>query len=375
MEKNTKNTGLEGVIAGVSSICAVDEKTGNMTYWGYDLEELAEKASFEEVVYLLLIGNLPNPQQLAAFSDDLSQNRAIPSFLFDLYKTFPYKTDPMDILRTYVSIVGTHDPDIRDSSLDGLKRKAVRLTAQIPTMIASIYRLRGGMAILEPKAGLSHVENFFAMLTGNLPDPLVEKAMNVSLILYAEHEFNASTFSARVTASTLSDFYSGITSAIGTLKGSLHGGANERVMEMLLQVGEESKAEKWVRKALGRKQRIPGFGHRVYKNGDARSRVIERYSKALGEKTGQTKWYNMSKTIERVVKGEKGLFPNLDFYSASTYYMMGLPIPLYTPIFVMSRVVGWAAHIIEQQSNNRLIRPRSAYNGPPQREFVPIDQR
>jgi len=231
------------------------------------------------------------------------------------------------------------------------------------------------MAVLEPKAGLSHVENFFAMLTGNLPDPLMEKAMNVSLILYAEHEFNASTFSARVTASTLSDFHSAITSAIGTLKGPLHGGANERVMEMLLQVGEESKAEKWVRNALSKKQRIPGFGHRVYKSGDARSRVIERYSKALGEKTGQTKWYNMSKTIERVVKEEKGFFPNLDFYSASTYYMMGLPIPLYTPIFVMSRVVGWAAHVIEQQSNNRLIRPRSAYTGPAQREFVPIDQR
>jgi citrate synthase len=367
--------GLEGIIAGESSICEVDEETGNMTYWGYDLEELAERASFEEVIYLLLKGDLPNRQQLDVFSNELCKNRTIPTSLFDLYKTFPYKTDPMDILRTYVSIVGIHDPETCDTSPEGLKRKALRLTAQIPTMIASIYRLRGGMTIFEPKAGVSHVENFFAMLTGNLPDPLVEKAMNVSLILYAEHEFNASTFSARVTASTLSDFYSAMTSSIGTLKGSLHGGANERVMEMLLQIGEESKAEKWIRNALAKKQRIPGFGHRVYKNGDARSRVIERYCKALGEKTGQTKWYNMSKTIERVVKEEEGFFPNLDFYSASTYYMVGLPIPLYTPIFVMSRVVGWAAHIIEQQSNNRLIRPRSVYIGPSSKPFVSLEQR
>jgi citrate synthase len=375
VESDSYRLGLEGVVAGISSICSVDEANGRLRYRGYDLEELAEKASFEEVVYLLLRGELPSRAALASFTEELFRQRSIPPALFELYQTLPCKADPMDILRTSVSLLGILDPDAADRSPEGLHRKALRLTAQIPTLIASSFRIRGGMAPLEPKTDLSHVQNFFAMLTGSPPDPWVERAMNVSLILYAEHEFNASTFAARVTASTLSDFHSAITTAIGTLKGPLHGGANERVMEMLLEIGEVSRAEGWVREALSRRQRIPGFGHRVYKKGDSRSPVIQRYSRELGERMGQPTWYAISQVIERIMGEEKGLFPNLDFYSASTYYVMGLPIPLYTPIFVMSRVVGWGAHVIEQQGDNRLIRPRSAYRGPDPRPFVPLDQR
>jgi citrate synthase len=376
MSNQTYKAGLEDVIAGVSEICFIDGDEGRLVYRGYDIHDLVNhQATFEEVVYLLWHGELPNKEQLDAITKDLKENRELHPELVNLLKSLPKDSTPMEVLRTVVSAASMYDPDNKDNSREANIRKATRLVAQIPTIVAYNERLRKGLDVIPPKKDNSLAENFLYMLTGKQPNPLEARAFNIALILHADHEWNASTFAARVTAATLSDMYSAITSAIGTLKGPLHGGANEQVMRMLLEIGEPEKAEEWVKNALANKQKIMGFGHRVYHTEDPRATHLRQMSKELGEREGQTKWFEMSQIIEKVVHEQKGLYPNVDFYSASTYYVMGIDVEIYTPIFACSRISGWTAHVLEQYSNNRLIRPRADYVGVKRRTYVPIEQR
>lgn len=364
--------GLEGVLAGESAVCDVDHDTGGLLYRGYRIEALADQASFEEVAYLLLIGNLPDRKALAQFQKELVAARAVPDPVIRFLQGLPPSSNPMDVLRTAVSLLGIEDPDRDSNDHPANFRKAVRLIAQMPTLLAAFGR-KGPLPLFLPE--LSHAEHLLYLLTGTRPDLFSAKVMNVSLILYAEHEFNASTFAARVTASSLSDMHSAVTSAIGSLKGPLHGGANEAVMKMLLEIGSVEKAEGEIRDRLSRKERIMGFGHRVLKKGDVRSEIIKRYAGELGERKGEKKWFELSSRIEAIMRREKDLYPNLDFYSASAYYLLGLPISFDTPIFVCSRISGWAAHVIEQHDHNRLIRPRCRYTGPRGLTYVPLDNR
>jgi citrate synthase len=376
MSNQTYKAGLEDVIAGVSEICFIDGDEGRLVYRGYDIHDLVNnQATFEEVVYLLWHGELPNKEQLDAITKDLQENRELHPELVNLMKSLPKESTPMEVLRTVVSSASMYDPDSQDNSREANIRKATRLVAQIPTIVAYNERLRKGLDVIPPKKDNSLAENFLYMLTGNQPNPLEARAFNIALILHADHEWNASTFAARVTAATLSDMYSAITSAIGTLKGPLHGGANEQVMRMLLEIGEPEKAEEWVKNALANKQKIMGFGHRVYHTEDPRATHLRQMSKELGEREGQTKWFEISQIIEKVVHEQKGLYPNVDFYSASTYYVMGIDVDIYTPIFACSRISGWTAHVLEQYSNNRLIRPRADYVGVKRRTYVPLEQR
>jgi 2-methylcitrate synthase/citrate synthase II len=367
--------GLEGVLAGESAICDVDHETGSLLYRGYRIEDLAEQATFEEVAYLLLIGRLPNREELFRFSIDLRRARSLPERVVRIMREIPNSAHPMDALRTAVSMLGIEDPDAGSNDHPENFRKAIRLIAQIPTALAVFHAASKGKRPPAPDPTLSHAANLLYILTGAKPDPFSAKVMEVSLILYAEHEFNASTFAARVTVSSLSDIHSGVTSAIGSLKGPLHGGANEQVMEMLLRIGKLENVERYIGDHLARKERIMGFGHRVLKRGDVRSDIIKRYAKELGEKKKETKWYEMSSRIEEIMSKEKGLFPNLDFYSASAYYLLGLPVQLDTPLFVCSRISGWSAHVIEQLDHNRLIRPRCLYTGPRDLKYVPLESR
>ncbi len=375
MERPAYSPGLESVFAGESSICHVDEEGRGLLYRGYSLEDLARNSTFEEVAYLLLMADLPTEKDLSEFSIRLSQNREIPDQLIKVYKVLPFSAHPMDFLKTGVSILGLYDPELGDNSPQANLRKAIRLIAQMPTLMASSYRIAHGREPIIPDMKLSHASNILYLLTGEIPDEAVAKILDISLILYAEHEFNTSTFCARVTASSLSDIYSAITSAIGTLKGPLHGGANEAVMRMLFEIGEVNRAESWVREALAKKKRIMGFGHRIYKKGDRRSDIMKGLSRRLGEQKGEKRWYEISSIIEEIMLKEKGLYPNLDFYSATAYHLLGLPIELFTPIFVCSRVAGWVAHVIEQHDNNRLIRPRCLYTGPKERTYIPLNER
>jgi citrate synthase len=369
------NLGLEDVVTGPSSICDVNGKTGQLIYRGYDIHDLVKHTTFEEVVYLLWNEDLPNRQQLQELDGQLKANGALPQGVTDLIKSVPQGSPPMDVLRTAVSLLGLYDPDGRDNSIDATRRKAVRLQAQIPTIVATYHRVREKKDIIAPDSSLGIAANLLYMMTGQKPDDYAAKTMDVALILHADHEFNASTFAARVTIATLSDIYDAITSAIGALSGPLHGGANEQVMRMLLQVKDESTADEWIRDALARKARIMGFGHRVYKTDDPRAVELKEMSRELGERTGQPQWFRISDRIQRIMLEEKGLYANVDFYSASAYYVMGIPIDLYTPIFAASRISGWSAHVLEQLANNRLIRPRSDYVGSRDKQVVPIDQR
>jgi citrate synthase len=369
------NLGLEDVVVGPSSVCDVNGKTGQLIYRGYDIRDLVEHTSFEEVVYLLWHEDLPTRSQLEELTRELQGNRSLPQPVSDLVKGVPKGAPPMDVLRTAVSMLGIYDPDGRDNSIEATQRKAVRLTAQIPTIIATLHRSREGQPVVDPDPSLTTAENLLYMMRGERPDEYMARTMDVALNLHADHEFNASTFAARVTIATLSDIYDAITSAIGTLSGPLHGGANEQVMRMLLQVGTEEAADQWIKDALARRARIMGFGHRVYKTDDPRAVVLKEMSRELGERTGQPQWFRISERIQRVMLEEKGLYANVDFYSASAYYVMGIPIDLYTPIFAASRISGWSAHVLEQLGNNRLIRPRSDYVGPRDKQVVPIDQR
>ena len=364
--------GLEGVIAGETAICSIVD---GLSYRGYSIEELARDARFIEVAYLLLEGELPNQEQLADFQSILVESGELPPSVTDLIASIPLHVSAMDVLRTGISAISHFDPQLDDNSREANVAKTLRLLAQIPQLIAARHRLSQGKTPLKPNYELSFSANLLYMLTGKEPPASHERAMEVSLILYAEHEFNASTFTARVVTSTMSDLYSSIAAAVGALKGPLHGGANERVMEVLEEVGSAGRAESWVRDALANKQRIMGFGHRVYKTGDPRAVILKQYCAELAEETGQTELEEIANTIENIVVAEKSLPPNLDWPSARLYHYMGLDVELYTPLFVVSRVLGWAAHVIEQTENNRLIRPRSKYNGPKKREFTPLQKR
>jgi 2-methylcitrate synthase/citrate synthase II len=371
-ETEIYSPGLEGVIAGETAISTVE---GGLRYRGYPVPELCERCSFDEVAYLLLHGDLPKASELAAFQKRVIAARKIPDSLRSLLKALPKDVVPMDVLRSSVSILSHYEPDLNDNSRPANLRKAERLLGQIPVAIAEQYRIAKGLAPVPPRDDLGHAANFLYMLRGTAPTPADTRAFDVSLILYAEHEFNASTFTARVVVSTESDLHSGVVAAIGALKGRLHGGANEKVMDLLLQSGGPATAEQWIRQALARKEKIMGFGHRVYKTGDVRARVLKEFAKQAAQAAKTTQWEEAAEIVERVLEQEKNLFPNLDWPAGRLYYAMGLEVPLYTPFFVASRVTGWSAHIIEQLDKNRLIRPRGRYVGPPVREVRALADR
>jgi len=371
-EAEIYSPGLEGVIAGETAISTTE---GGLRYRGYAVTELAERATFDEVAYLLLYGELPKARELAGFRKRVNAAGSIPDPLRDLLKAVPPGTVPMDALRSAVSILAHFDPDSQDSSPAANLRKSERLLGQIPVIVAEQYRLSKGLAVVPARADLGHAANFLYMLRGTPPSPLHARAFDVSLILYAEHEFNASTFTARVVVSTESDLHAGVTAAIGALKGRLHGGANEKVMDLLLQAGGPDTAEQWIRAALARKEKVMGFGHRVYKTGDVRAQVLKEYARQAAQAAGQTQWETTAEIIEGVLAREKNLFPNLDWPAGRLYHALGLELPLYTPFFVAARVTGWCAHIIEQLGHNRLMRPRARYTGPALRSVVPLPER
>jgi citrate synthase len=373
--------GLEDVVAGESAICYIDGDRGVLSYCGYDIHDLADMdrgVSFEECCFLLWHRRLPNKSELGDLQTQLAAARQLPEPILRAMKSLP-AVDGMDALRTLTSMLGHYDADAALSTPAANYRKAVRLTGQLSSLVATWGRLQAGGGPIDPDPALGHAANFLYLLTGTRPSPLAARAFDVSLVLHADHELNASTFAARVAAATLTDLHSTIVGAIGALKGPLHGGANAAVMKMLLEIGQDAgadRAEAFVRAKLARKEKISGFGHRVYRTEDPRATHLRRFSQAIGEKAGQPQWYAMSERIEHLVKSEKGLNPNVDFYSASMFYSLGIPIDLYTPIFAVSRISGWTAHVLEQYDNNRLIRPRTDYIGPayPQ-QVLPIDQR
>ena len=370
--------GLEDVVATTSAICWLDGDRGVLAYCGYDIHELAEHATFEEVCYLLWHRRLPTRAELGDLQSQLAASRALPEGVLRLMRMLP-PSNGMDALRTITSALGHYDRYANDSSPHAQYRKAVRLTAQIGTAVATWGRLQSGGGVIDPDPVMGHAANFLYMLTGQRPHGVAVRAMDMALVLHADHELNASTFAGRVAAATLTDMYSAVVAAIGALKGPLHGGANADVMKMLLELGQDATAERVdavIRAKLARKEKIPGFGHRVYTTEDPRATHLRQMSRDLGKRAGNTAWFDMSQRIEALVKAEKKLNPNVDFYSASTYHTLGIDLDLYTPIFAVSRISGWTAHILEQYANNRLIRPRAEYTGPtyPQR-FIPVEQR
>ncbi len=372
---STTIDGLEDIVAAHSHICELDGKLGRLTYFGVDIHDLANYASFEETAYLLWHGVLPTKAQLADVKKELQAARSLPKPVSEFMGMLPKTSTPMDVLRTTVSALAMFDPTPDDKSPEANRRRALQLTAVMPTIVATWEHLRNGKKPVEPLADQNHATNFFYMLNGTMPDPAVAKMLDIVLTLHADHELNASTFAARVTAGTLAGMYAAITSAIGALSGPLHGGANEQVMRMLLRIGDVSKTETYLEGALERKERIMGFGHRVYKTEDPRATHLRRMSEELGQRTGESRWYEMSRRIEAYIKEHKGLNANVDFYSASVYYMMGIPIDQDTPIFACSRITGWTSHVLEQYDNNRLIRPRAEYIGPKNVKFLPLEQR
>ncbi|GGH75648.1 citrate synthase 2 [Compostibacillus humi] len=370
----TTTKGLEGVVASQSSISSIIDD--QLTYVGYTIDDLTENASFEEVVYLLWHKKLPNQAELDGFKKELAENMEVPQGIIDHLKSYDVtKVHPMAALRTAVSMLAVYDDEADVMDPEANKRKAIRLQAKIGTIVAAFARIRKGLEPVSPRKDLSYAENFLYMLNGKEPNEIEVEAIDKALVLHADHELNASTFTARVCVATLSDVYSGITAAIGALKGPLHGGANENVMKMLLEIGEEENAIPYVEKKLANKEKIMGMGHRVYRKGDPRAKHLKEMSRQLTKLTGQEKWYNMSVKIEEYIKEKKGLPANVDFYSASVYHCLGIEHDLFTPIFAVSRTSGWLAHILEQYADNRLIRPRAEYVGPGKREFVPIANR
>jgi citrate synthase len=374
----TVRGGLDEVVATSSAICYLDGQRGVLAYRGYDIHELAKWASFEETCFLLWHGRLPNRVELGDLRSELAAARPLPDAILRLMRTLP-AGDGMDALRTLASALAHFEVEQGGNLAQARARTAVRLTAQIGSLVATWGRLSAGGGPIAPDPALGHAANFLYMLNGRRPDATETRALDVALVLHADHELNASTFAGRVTAATLSDLYSAVVAAIGALKGPLHGGANADVMRLLLEIGAEStddRVEEQIRARLARKEKIPGFGHRVYRTEDPRATHLRRMSQEIGKRIGNTRWFEMSQRIEAVVKAEKKLYANVDFYSASTYYMLGIPIDLFTPIFAVSRISGWTAHFLEQYANNRLIRPRAEYTGPayPQR-FVPLEER
>ena len=355
--------GLEGVVATTSTISSIIDDT--LTYVGYNIDDLAEHATFEEVVYLLWHRKLPNKQELETLTEQLAENADIPQQIIDHFKMYPLdQVHPMAALRTAISFLGMYDEEAEAMNPEANYRKAVRLQAKVSTIVAAFSRIRKGLEPVPPRKDLSFAANFLYMLTGKEPDPIAEEAFNKALVLHADHELNASTFTARVCVATLSDVYSGITAAIGALKGPLHGGANEAVMKMLTEIGTLENVETYIHNKLNNKEKIMGFGHRVYRHGDPRAKHLKKISEKLTKLTGEPHWYDMSVKIEEIVTSAKGLPPNVDFYSASVYHSLGIDHDLFTPIFAISRMSGWLSHILEQYENNRLIRPRTEYTGP-----------
>jgi 2-methylcitrate synthase len=367
--------GLEDVIAANSAICDIIGPQGKLTYRGIDIHDLARNSSFEETTYLLWFGSLPTKEALHQFSAELASHRSLPTQVLTLMSDFPRSASPMDALRTALSALAFYDAQAHDASRDANVAKAMRVTAQIATIVAAYEQLRRGREPVHPEKSGSHAENFLRMLFGAEPDPLFVRALDLALILHADHELNASTFAARVTAATLADMYGAIVAAIGALAGPLHGGANEQVMKMLQNVGEPSRAEAYVAEKLEAHQKIPGFGHRVYRTEDPRATHLRQTSKDLGEHIGNLRWYEISRKVEEAVMQQKHLYANVDFYSASCYFTMGIPIDMFTPVFAVSRIAGWTAHVLEQYGDNRLIRPRAEYVGEKDVPYVPIDRR
>jgi citrate synthase len=367
--------GLQGVVIAQSEICSIDGERGKLTYRGYDIHDLAAHSTFEEVVYLLWHGRLPRCDELETLRRELSENRPVAPEILDLLKRLPPPQHPMELLRTLISALSLYDPESEDMSMEANGRKALRLTAQMGTLVAAIGRAQKGREPIAPGPGLSHAGNFLYMLTGNTPHEEDARWFDIALILHADHSFNASTFAARVTASTLSDMHSAITAAVATLKGPLHGGANERVMRMLLEIGSVDRAEPYVQRLLEQKTKVMGFGHRVYHTEDPRAAVLREMSKQIGRRASDTKWFEMSRKIEELMLREKKINANVDFYSASAYYVLGIPVDLYTPVFAASRIAGWTAHTLEQYANNKLIRPLADYKGPVKQSYVPLEQR
>ncbi len=367
--------GLVGVYADVSAVSKVMPETNSLTYRGYAVQDLCEEASFEEVAYLLWHGELPTMAQLKAFQAEERGNRAVSPALLSVLRAIPKDAHPMDAIRTAVSFMGTEDPEAADVSDAAQRRKAMRLLAKIPTAVAATNRLSKGLEPIAPDPALPFCENFFHMVFGKVPQPEVIKSFDVSMILYAEHTFNASTFTARTVASTGADIHGAIVGAIAALKGPLHGGANEAVMHMLKEIGGPEHAEAWLEGKFDHKALVMGFGHRVYKNGDSRVPTMTKYAEKMAEVVGDRRWMETSRVLAAKMMRVKGIHPNLDFPAGPAYYLMGFDIPLFTPIFVCSRITGWAAHVFEQAEDNRLIRPLSHYTGVAQRALVPLAKR
>ena len=369
--------GLEGIVAANSGVCWIDGDAGVLSYRGIDIHELAEKSTFEETTYLLWNGILPNQLCLREFSSQLALARELDQRIVDMLRSFPTSATPMEVLRTAVSALSFYDADEKDNSHDANVRKAYNLTSQIPMIVAIYDRLRKGLEVVPPDRSLTHAGNFLWMLNGEKPSATATRTLDIALILHADHELNASTFAARVIAATLSDIHSAVTGALGALKGPLHGGANEGVMRLLYAIDKAgADPAEYVRDLLAAKKKVMGFGHRVYKTEDPRATHLRRMSEQLGKDSGQTKWFDYSRAIELYIKTEKNLNANVDFYSASTYTMLGIDVDLFTPIFAISRIAGWAAHVIEQLDDYRLIRPRAEYIGPAYpAHWVPMDER
>jgi citrate synthase len=367
--------GLRNVAVAESRICSIDGDKGVLAYRGVDIHALARHSGFEETLFLLHEGALPGRAALEVFKDALARERSVPEGVFEILRRLPRGTHPMTSLRTAVSALGTFDADRDDDSPASVVRKALRLTAQMASLVAAIDRIRNGHDPIAADASLTHAGNFLYMLQGQRPSAAAEKAMDLALVLHADHEFNASTFAARVAASTLADLHGAITAALATLKGPLHGGANEAVMKALEEIGEEARVASWLEQALQQKRKIMGFGHAVYRTQDPRATWLRKLSRELGETNGQPLWFRLSERLEALVHAQKGLFANVDFYSASVYRVLGIPTDLFTPVFAVSRIAGWTAHVREQLQDNKLIRPESEYRGPRDVAYVSLDQR
>ena len=374
-EKINVKKGLEGAVIDTSSVSKVNPDTNSLIYRGYPVQDLADHCTFEEVAYLMYYNELPSPLEHGRFVEKEKKYRNISPFALQTIEALPKSTHPMDAIRTGVSILGCEDSRTWEASPEVNTDKAIQLLAKIPTLIAAHYRSRKGLPFVPPSPSLSIAENFFHMCFSNVPKKEIVKAFDASLILYAEHSFNASTFASRVVTSTQSDIYSATVAGIGALKGPLHGGANEQVMHMMMEVADPSVAEKWMLDALAQKKKVMGFGHRVYKSGDSRVPTMKKYAQIMADVTGEQKWMKIYNTLEKVMIDKKRIYPNLDFPAGPAYYMMGFDIDFFTPIFVMARTTGWSAHIMEQAANNRIIRPLSEYIGPAQRQVRLLSDR
>lgn len=377
--------GLKGIYVAKTAISYIDGERGRLIYRGYSIEDLAEHSTFEETAYLLWFGKLPNKGELEKFKEDLSKEREIPDEILDIIRKLPKSSHPMDVLKTGVAALGSFDPDLPDIWGQRINERraenlkiAMRILSKMPTIVAYFHRIREGKDIVRPREDLSHAANFLYMMWGREPKEIEAKLMDMSLILHADHGFNASTFACLVTASTLSDLYSAVVTGISTLKGPLHGGANEQALKMLMEVGSPERAKDYVKEKLEMKERIMGFGHRVYKAYDPRARVLQKYAEMLSKETGQENLFKTALEVEKVMVellGDKGIFPNVDFYSGQVYYMLGIPIDIFTPIFAISRAAGWIGHVFEYWEENVLIRPRAIYIGPMEARYVPIESR